>query len=317
MAGELTAAYATESSYLGGVGGTPTYRLPGSDIRFEDTTLQNFLASVRNPDAIFPTRQVRQQVEGVLGVSFTLTDATWFGDLVANATDGSGNDVLEAGHVPSAEWYLGLEYPDSTSSTATVERQIQGWTPVDVTVAYNTTELVRVTLTGPYGDEQSNTSVTPGTISGGGDEVDFHGTSFTFAGGTPYSASLNSLELSLSNLARLSRGTDKEPSDAWRAAPEGQLTLDADIRTADTLAQAYGGTTSDTSPQDLIDGISASLAFDTGGSTVFSVDLEELKADEYAWESLMGQDANPSESATLQLGGDDPDGDTYAIAQTA
>lgn len=299
MAGNATVAYVTETNYNSGVSGTPTYRLPGSGLTIDTVELSNDLSRVRNPQSVVPDRSVAQALEGSLSVTFNLTDNTFNTDLLFDGTDGSGNDTFSSGHVPSAEWYLGLDYADSVSSVSTVERQIQGWVCTDMTVDYTTGDLARVTLSGPYATETKNTSATPGTISGGGEETDFHEVTFTIDGSTLYSDSVNSAEIAITNLARLVRGTDREPADAIRAAPEAELTIDADIRTGDSLAYAYDGTTGATTPGTSLTAISGNVAFAPNGATVTTYEFGELKVLNYDWDSLVDGEATAAEPVTF------------------
>ncbi|WP_135363440.1 hypothetical protein [Halosimplex halophilum] len=308
MSGNSTVAYALESAYNDGTAADPAYVIPGSDVTVENLTIENYLTRVRKPDSVIADRSVAQQLEGALSVSFNLSTGD-FHDLLFDDTNGSGDQVFGTGHVPSAEWYMGLEFADSVSSTTTVERQVQGWVATEATIAYTTSEIVRVTLTGPYATEDKNTTITPDTLTGATDEAPFHGSTFSIDSSTPWSASLNSAELSLSNLARLVRGTSREPSDAIRATPEVQLTADADIRTADTLSRAYDGTTTATSPADEIGGVSGAVSFETAAGTVADYSLGALRPNDYDWQDLVSSDATASESVTFNVDG--------SFAQTA
>ena len=297
-AGAADVAYTPETSYNGGVSGSPTRYLPGTDVAVEDLTLENFLTRVRKPDSVIPDRSVAQQLEGALSVSFNLSTSDYH-DLIFNGTDGSGNDTLTTGHVPSAEWYMGLEYPDTTSSTATVERKVQGWVATEVTIAYTTEEIIRVTMTGPYATETKNTSITATSPTGGSDESPFHGATFTVASGQPWSASLNSAELTMSNLARLMRGTSREPSDAIRAAPTIELSVDADIRTADNLSRTYTGAASGTSPSDTVSSVQGDVSLDNSSGTVSTYEFGQLRPNDYNWQDLVNGEATASESVTF------------------
>lgn len=297
-AGSANVAYAVETSYLGGAGGTPTYVHPGTNITVAELSIDNFLTRIRTPDQREALRSVAQNFEGALSVSFNLGTADYH-DLIFNATDGSSNDIFDSSLPPSAEWYFGLDY-ESGGSISTAERVAKGWVCTQATVEYQQGDLVRVTLTGPYGDEALNTSLTPGSLSPPGTEADFHEVTLTLD--TVTASKLQSATLQLNDLARLERGASRQPIAAVAGPATTTLDATAIYTENDQLELAYGGGSA-TSPLDSMTGVSGSLDVAPGGTSVSTFELSEVKPATYDWQDLVSADASATEPATFHVNG--------------
>jgi hypothetical protein len=201
-----------------------------------------------------------------------------------------------SGRVNSAEWYLGVDYLGGTT-----ERQIKGWVPATATIEYNgTTEAVRVTLTGPYGDEESNTSITPGTVDRAGDEVPGHGASLSINSTTI--TKLQTATVQLENISRLQRGPDPRPLDAVQGNVSESIDMAA-IYEGPSQYELALGTPGATSTQDSVDEVSGSVSFDIGGSTVADYTFAGVAPDTYDWQDLANNDADLNESITFNARG--------------
>ena len=283
-------AWAPEDSYLGGTS-SPTYREPGANIQVERAELSRNLLEIVAPDDPETQAFLAQNLEGQLGVSFILKNDDYHRLLFNDSFTG-----FTSGRVNSAEWYLGVDYLGGTT-----ERQIKGWVPATATIEYNgTTEAVRVTLTGPYGDEESNTSITPGTVDRAGDEVPGHGASLSINSTTI--TKLQTATVQLENISRLQRGPDPRPLDAVQGNVSESIDMAA-IYEGPSQYELALGTPGATSTQDSVDEVSGSISFDIGGSTVADYTFAGVAPDTYDWQDLANNDADLNESITFNARG--------------
>lgn len=288
-AGSATAAYATEQSYLGGVGSSPTYRQPGSNITVDTAELSRNLLDIVAPDDPETKRFLAQQIEGQLSVSFILT-SDQFHELVFNNGTATGFDSTLA--PTSAEWYLGVD-----TLSGTTERQIQGWVAASADITYNgTTEAVRVTLTGPYGDESKNTSITPGTIQRPSGEVPGHGASLSINSTTV--SKLQSATVSLQGLARLQRGAKPRPVQAVLGNVQSGLDMTA-IYSGPERYELALGTSGASTTQDTVDEVTGSVTFDDATGAVASYDFAKVAPNTYSWADLVNPDADLTETVNF------------------
>ncbi|MUV59976.1 hypothetical protein [Halobacterium sp. CBA1126] len=296
-AGAASVAWAPETSYLGGTATDPTYREPGSNIQVEDAELSRNLLEIYAPNDPETQALLAQNLEGQLSISWILTNDE-FHRLIFN----DGNTGFTSGLANSAEVYLGVDY-----SSATTERQLKGWAPASVQIQYNgPTETVRVTVTGAYGDEVKNTSLTAGTISKTGDEVPGHGASLTINGVAM--TKLQSATLSFENISRLQLGPSQKPVDAVT----GNVSTSVDITSIYDGPEQYSlalGSSGATSVQQDVGEVSASLTFDVAGSEVASYDIAGVAPDTYNWQDLVNPDNDLQESVNFlghSVTGSDP-----------
>jgi len=283
-------AWAPEDSYLGGTS-SPTYREPGANIQVQTAELSRNLLEIVAPDDPETQAFLAQNLEGQLDVSFILKNDDYHRLLFNDSFTG-----FTSGRVNSAEWYLGVDYLGGTT-----ERQIKGWVPATATIEYNgTTEAVRVTLTGPYGDEESNTSITPGTVDRAGDEVPGHGASLSINSTTI--TKLQTATVQLENISRLQRGPDPRPLDAVQGNVSESIDMAA-IYEGPSQYELALGTPGATSTQDSVDEVSGSVSFDIGGSTVADYTFAGVAPDTYDWQDLANNDADLNESITFNARG--------------
>lgn len=282
-AGAATVAYALEDSYLGGVS-NPTYRLPGRDLRVDRAELSRNVKRLLAPGDIEAQDFIAQRLEGQLSVSFVLS-----GDEFHRLLFNDNATGFASGAAPSAEWYLGAELLSETA-----ERRIKGWVPMSGEISYSgSTELVRVTLTGPYGDEELNTTLTPGTIERPSTAVPGHGLEFSVGGQAL--PRVQSVTLSFEQLSRLRRGADQRPLDA--VVGDVQTTVDVTtLYDGPELYEQILGAVDATTTQETVQTVPATATFDAGGTTVATYDIARVAPDTYGWDGLVDNEADLEES---------------------
>lgn len=291
-AGSSTVAWAAETSYLGGTGTGPTYYLPGTNLEVQTAELSRNLLEIVAPGDVETQEFLAQQLGGQLGVSFILTDDE-FHRLVFN----DGFTGFTSGLVNSAEWYLGVDYIGGTT-----ERQIKGWAPATCEITYSgATEAVRVTLTGPYGDEVKNTSITPGTISEGSDEVPGHAASLSIDN-TDIGDRLQSATISLEQISRLQRGAGQKPIEAVAGNVQESVDIQSIYNGPDRYELALGGDGA-SAIQTSVDDVPATVSFDVNGTTVADYSFSKVAPDTYNWQDLVNNDADLNESVSFRATG--------------
>lgn len=282
-AGSATVAWAPETSYLGGVEADPTYYEPGANIQVQQAELSRNLLEILAPDDPEAQDFLSTFIEGELSVSFILRSDEFhrllFNDGFTGFTNGLAN---------SAEWYLGVDYIGGTT-----ERQIKGWAPATAEVSFSgATEAVRVTLTGPYGDEETSTSITPGTVQRAGDEVPGHAATLSIDGTDI--TKLQNATVAFSQITRLQRGADPRPLDAVAGNVQEDVSMAAIYSGPERYELALGSAGA-TATEDTVDSVPATLSLDVGGSTVAEYSFSTVKPDTYGWESLAANDADLEE----------------------
>ena len=291
-AGSSSFAWAAEESYLGGVGDNPVYRMPGSNASVDTSELTRNLLEIYAPGDIETQEFLAQQLEGQLDVSWILSNDQ-FHRLIFN----DGFTGFTSGLANSAEWYLGVDYIGGTT-----ERQIQGWAPATANIEYSgSTEAVRVTITGAYGDEDINTSITPGTIEETSDEVPGHGATLKIDG-TAVGDKLQSATLSIENIARLQRGASQKPIEAIA----GNVSTSVDMSSIYDGPERYErvlGSDGATTVEETVESVPATLSFDVAGSEVASYDIARVAPNTYNWTDLINNDADLNEDVTFLGGG--------------
>lgn len=284
-AGSANLAWAPETNYLSGVGDSPTYRDFGANETVDASELSRNLLEIYAPDDPETQSFLAQNLGGQLDVSFIMRDDEFhrliFTDGFTGFTSGLAN---------SAEVYAGVD-----TAQGTTERQFKGWAPATASITYNgPTETVRVTLSGAYGTEEKNTSLTPGVIESGSDEVPGHGASLSFAE-TPVKK-LQSATLSFEGLSRLQRGPQQEPVDAV----VGNVSTSVDMQSIYEDSSHYEyilGSAGTSTMEKTVDEVAANLEFAVEGTTVASYEFQAAP-DTYDWQDLINPDNDLTESIT-------------------
>jgi hypothetical protein len=282
-AGSSTVAFVPESSY-NTTPGSPTYYNPGTNVEFQDISLERNLTRLKLPGSVEDDDAIAQRLDGGLAVSFVPTSDD-FHRIVFN----DSNTGFTSGNAASAEWYLAVEQPDGTVD----ERQIQGWAPTSMEVSYNgSTENTRVTLTGFYAEEDTNASVTPGSITNNstGDEVPGHGAEFKFD--STKVSKLNSATLSLEGISRPQFGSTD---------PIVQAAVTGDINQSATFSGTWEGSTwleyalgssGASSVEDFVNSVSSTITLDHDGSTIADYSFTNAKPRNYNWTDLVNPEAD-------------------------
>lgn len=300
--GAATVAFGKETSFMGALedsdsDGNPEYYLPGRNLQIQTVELSNALRRMRTPDSAESVESIAGNLEGAFTAEWVL-NADRVGDVHDIVFNDAGTGFTD-GVAATSRWFTGIDYIGGTA-----ERELIGVTPTEFRVEYTEGGMIRQSLTAVYGDEESNTSITPSNIqtAGDGQSVPSHGADLTVD--TVSQTKLESATLSVSNIARFQRGASRTPLEAVIAAPEATLDVEAVFSEADQLELAYGGGGSAaTTPQDSLAEASGTLSFDVDGATATTYNLSAMKADSYGWEDLVAADSDLSESVSLQVNG--------------
>lgn len=294
-AGSGAVAFTTESSFLTEVT-DPTYRHPGHDPVVQDLELQRALERQRKPGQVFADESVAGNLEGAFAIEFTLDpdQQEHVHDIVFNST---APYALVPGRASTSRWYTGVDYIGGTA-----ERVLLGCAPLDYTVRYTQGGSIRVEVAFLYADEEFNATLSPSNIDEAtGAPGRWHGMDLTL-GGTLQSNE-NSVTLSLSNLSRFQRGSQKRPVEAVVGAAQADLSVDTTITEADQLELAYGGG-GQTATSKTMDSVAGSLELSAAGSTVTTYTLDALTPDRYAWGDLLNDEADTAERIDFYVTGE-------------
>lgn len=280
--------------------GTPTdtdYKTPGLDCVIEDIRLENALRRMRTPGDAETTEAVAGNFAGAITVSFTLGNPWWKNHVFGGVPTAGGESSapytyewsVQPGEVQSSRWYAGIDY-----SQATAERELMGVVFSDMTVNLTAGEPVEVTLTGFYGDEQKNASLTPGSQpSEQATPLRFHGGSLSI----PDSTEINRVEsarLSMTTGARPQTDMSRHPVAAVMGAVETTLEVRDVVTDTDQLELAYG---SSSAPDATVEGASsATLSLSSADATGVTYDLAGVTPASYSWEQWGNLDADAMEN---------------------
>lgn len=298
-AGAASLAFVKADGFLS-IPGSPTYYAPGRNPTITELSLQRTLQRIRTADNAEAVDSLAGPLEGAFGVSYAMSDDT-HGD-VRDIVFNDGGTGVTSGRAALSRWYVGSDYLTSGSS-ATAERVLKGCIPLEYELSYDEGQnTVRESLTMGYADEEKNTSITPGSITGptDGNDVPFFGTTLTVDSATV--SKLQSAQLRFANLSRFQRGTDPVAVDAVAATPQTTLDATAIYTDDDRLERVYGSSGSSTT-QDTLTNVSGSLAFDVGGSTVATYSLPKLKPNQYDWADVINGDADLTDPITYHVNG--------------
>lgn len=290
-AGAATVAFALETDYLGAletdVDGNVKYWQPGKDIEVTELSLQNQLQRISDPGDPEALAHIAGNLEGALGVTFTLAGDDWH-QTVFN--DGTATGFVD-GRMAYSRWFFGVDYLDGTA-----ERAAKGAVVSDASVQYQQGQVSSVTLTLLYGDEENNTSITPSGIQSAGesDIYNFSGANLDVDAVTQ--ARLETAELSMALNPQFHRGPQRTPLDATLGNVETTLSTDAVYTGPSQQEIAYGGA----QPASSIDAVNATLSFENRVPNTITYNLSGAKPDTYAWQNLVGEE-NLTEPITYNV----------------
>lgn len=297
-AGSATVAFVKADGFLS-IPGTPTYYRPGRNITVDEISLDNALQRLREEDQAEAADSLAQNLEGAMSASWVVSS-----DTHADVRDIVFNDAgagFTNGRTALSRWYMGLDYLTS-GGQATAERVLKGVIPLSYNINYEQGGVIRASLTTGYADEEVDTSVTPGSITGptDGGDLPFHAAEFQVDGDVQ--TKLQSATLSFENISRFHRGASRTAIDATVAAPATSLDLTAIISEQDQLELAYGSSGT-TTTEDTLDNVTGQLSLDIGGTDVATYTLPKLKSNQYDWQDLVNADADTAESTSWHVNG--------------
>lgn len=285
--GGASIAWASESSYLGGVGGTPTWRQPGMNLSVGSASLENALIRARHPDDPKPQGSRAGNQEGAFSLTFDLTDDDFhpliFPESSNTALASSGSSA------PSAVWYLSADAVDGTE-----ERFLEGAAVESVTWNYNQGEAVSVQFTIIYGDETDPDDAGSPSVPSAIDqplksEIQmFHDLNWQIDGVTV--SDLQSLSLTISGMAMFRRGQQRAPTGVTVGAYTPTLTAEAILHDDTQRSLAYGSSTA-TTTADTIDETDTTLTFDD----VSNLNVNGVQPNNYDWANLIATDGHMTE----------------------
>lgn len=296
-----TLLFGKEDTFKGSVidsdsSGNPDYYSPGRNPTITDgPELSHQLQRMRQENDVESVESIAQNLEGAFGIEATVSADTFddLRDIVFN--DGTGSEFV-AGRANTSRWYVDVNYLDGT-----VERELVGCVPTDMTIAWTQGGNVRVSITFVYATENTDvTAPTDVTRASNGSSAAFHDASLSVD--TVTTTKAQSWTLSISNIARLQYGESREALDAVIAAPQTGLDLTSVITEEDQLDHAYGNSGS-TSPDDQIPGVSASFDIGAFGTNVATFSLSNVTPATYSWGEVITADADTVESTSYQVNG--------------
>lgn len=300
-AGSADVAFGKQDSILGSVtdtdnDGNANYFEPGRNVQVEDATLDRSLQRLRDAGAIESAESIAGNVEGGFTVSWAMSEDTH--DDVLDIIFNNGASGFTTGHTAFSRWFIASEYLDTTTSTSTAERELIGCIPLTYDVRYSQAEnTIRETLAMAYAKEERNTSFTPPsadtTSITDGSEVAFHGTALTI-NSNAYDAKLQDATFTIENISRFMRGADKVADDAVLAAPTLSLETTAIFDRTNQLERVYGSSSA-TTLDDRMTGVSGDIDFDVGGTRTVQYSFDEMKPANYNWQDLVNSDADLTE----------------------
>jgi hypothetical protein len=292
--GTATVAYLHEP--VGNYGGAPTdsdYKAFGRDQRVTDLSFDNALQRLRNPADPEAVETIATTFEGAFSVECVLGNPWWLNHLLGDEPVAGGEASAPysytwtptTGRVQSARVYVGVDYLNGTT-----ERQLEGVVFTQADLSLSIGEPVTLTLTGFYGSETPNASLTPGSApEEQATPLVFHSGSLEIPNSSVI-AKPQDATLAVSTGARPHRGWEREPVDAVIGGVETDLSLSAIITDTSQRDLAYGGSGG---PQDRVSGAAdATLAFTTPGATGLTANLAGVTPGSYAWSNVGDPDAD-------------------------
>lgn len=308
----MTGGGNTQVGYLhepaGNYMGAPTdndYKTPGRDASLTEISFSNAVQRLYGFAQTEAVDSVATIFEGAISVDFALANPWWHNHLFGGApTDGGEGSApysytwsMGTGQVQSSRWFAGVDYFGGTA-----ERELKGVVFGGLTVTCNVGEVPRVQLTGFYGDETKNTSLTPGNQpQEQADPLVFHGGTLEIPTSTSF-AKIQSATLNVATGARPQRGWQRAPVDAVMGAVETSLDVSKIVTGTNELELAYGGSTEPASG-DVAEAATGKLEFASSGDTLMRYDLSDITPDEYDWPDFGNPETDVTEDITFAVEG--------------
>lgn len=301
MTGTRQLAYQIEpaNDYAGSPSGSD-YLVPFKNPTIEDIELSNALQRMRLPDDPQAVESVAMRFEGAFGVSGVLTEPWWLTSHFGTAPGAGGETSAPYTYtwdytdhtIRSSRWYVGVQ-----STTGEIERELKGVVLGQVEFSISEGEPVNVTLTGFYGDESGNGSLSPGTLVGAdADPMLFHGGSISVPASSEV-AMPQSATLSLNSSARAMREWERKPVDAAIGNVETTLSLSNIIRGTDTRSLAYGNSSAPVTSSGVSGAADGTLQFTGAGSEALTLNLTRVKHNTYNWSQVLDRNSDTLEDS--------------------
>jgi len=301
-AGSGRLAFGKEQSFLGSLttdaNSDPEYWQFGRDEAITELSLDNQLQRLNEAGAVESVESVKGAFSGSVGIEATISSDVHddVEDLVFN-----GSGQFAAGRPQTARVFVG-----SDRHSGTTERVLKGCIPTDYSISYTEGGMLTYSVTLIYADEEKNSSHTPSGVTKvtDGTSAPWHALDVTLDGSAKTSK-LQDLSLSISNIARFQRGGNgPTPVDVVIAAPETELSMTARLDTEQRLELAYGGSGNST-PQDRLGSVSASLDITVDGTAVSTYSLAKLTPATYDWSDIINSgDTDVTDPTTFNVDGE-------------
>ena len=291
--GHEVIAYTQESDYMGAVDTTTAvFETPGADVTASEISLDNAAQRIRVPGQANPYATVFHNFEGALSISGTLTtgNTSWLQNVMAAS---ASPYTFQIGQASSARWYLGVD-----PGAGVAERELMGVVFPQCNISVEQDDEATFELTGVYGDEQRNSTLTQGSpIQPTGDPLVFHGGDLSIPSATSLML-MQSATVSLNSQARLQRGWDRHPADAVMGGHESEVEFERIYKAADDLAGLAYGSTGSSAPQDYPTAASGTLDL-TAPSGSMTITLGGLVPSEYSWNNAGNVNEDMMEGGTF------------------
>lgn len=287
-----TLVFGKEGSFKGSLSPADTAYHFGRNPTVDTLSLDRQLQRMVEADVIESVEAVAGNLEGAIDVTAVVNGGV-HGDveeIIFNSGPGTG---FTSGQANSASVYVGSEYLDSGSTTNKI-RELSGAIPTSYEVTYNQGGMTEYSLTMLYADE-SDGSV-PSTVNSptAGQDATFH--SFQLDIDSTHIQKLQSTTLSFDNLYKFQRGDQQSPIAATLARPELSLSVTAIWDDpSNQLEYAYGDT-GDSTPQQTMNGHSATVDIDYASTDITQYGLSGCKPTSYGWQDVISGESDTTET---------------------
>lgn len=295
-AGSGSLAFGKEGEFMNSLQGAPDYWGFGRNPTITDLSLDNQLQRLRAAGAVQSVESVKQNFEGAVNVEAVVSSDVHSDveDLVFN----DGGTGFTNGEPAYGRVFAGIDFIGGVA-----ERALKGCIPVEYTLNYEQGGMLTYSLNMLYAGEDLNTEITPSSITEAseGTSVPWHGATLTIDSGTV--ADLQSAALSISEIARFTRGASPTPTGAVNGPCTTTLDATALFNGPTRTELAYGEADA-TSPQDAMTSVSGSLELADRNGTVSTYDLPNLKPDTASWNDVLSGDTNTTDQTTFNVDGE-------------
>lgn len=268
----------------------------GKDHELTDLSLENQLETLREGDEVWATESVKQNFEGAVGISATIS--TDVHPEVEKIVFNDGGTNITSGLSSSARIYTGVNYPSGTA-----ERELYGCIPTEYAIEYEQGGMLTYSLSMLYADEQPDPTVdlTGATRASEDTALPWHAMTLNLDG--VQVEDLQSMTLSLSELARFQYGDSPTPNRGVIAAPSASLEIEATFTSPSRMEIARGNATG--SLPDDVAGVPGTIEIaDPADGTLSTYNLENVAPDSYTWNQVVGTD-DTTDSLTANVTGED------------